>query len=62
MAPACAQKQQNKKNELKLPFCWDLLMAPLVFRSNKTLKKEKKEGVQAPLMLRLRDGVHLHQK
>jgi hypothetical protein len=36
------------------------MMVPLVPRSNKT--KNKKEGMQAPLMLGLRDGVHLHQE
>jgi hypothetical protein len=35
-------------------------MVPLVPKSNKT--KSKKEGEQAPPMLRFHDGVHLHQK
>ncbi len=34
-------------------------MVPLVPKNN---KKRKEEGVQAPPMLRLHDGVHLHQK
>jgi hypothetical protein len=41
MVPTCAQMQQKKKKEkkkLKFRLCYDLAMAPLVPRNNKTKK------------------------
>jgi hypothetical protein len=56
-------KKKPKKIKFKLLLCWDLAMVSLVPRSNKNFKnKNRKEAVQAPPMLKLRDGIHLHQK